>query len=80
MGRTTLTAAAAAVLIASFDPAPAPVEALPPWVCNAYCRVMYYGCNATLGQLDPQLCEDWYEGCRVGCRVSDDNEPNEKSS
>lgn len=37
--------------------------------CRIYCEVMYIGCLASAGSIAEQLCTEWYEGCKVGCKV-----------
>lgn len=70
MGRTILTVAASTAILAGLGPGgPEPATALPSWVCRVYCEAVHEGCKITLGRLDGDLCEDWYAGCKDGCRV-----------
>jgi len=66
----TLTAAAAAVVLATGDPAPAPAEPAAD-LCVAFCVAIKTACDASIGRWYREGCDALHAGCMVGCTAGD---------
>ncbi len=58
-----------ALLVTSSSAPPAAPAAEGEGLCRIYCELWYIGCLATGGRLDKELCHEWYQGCKDGCRA-----------